>query len=138
MVSVWREGGRTYLVVADVVVAFVSTSSIRSGLQRSGNVLDVGDSVNQNRGRPGLSAQRFRIKIHCIDWQNKGRCVRRPPEDVERCSDRSLTLLRTVCTIAFVRTVKAACCVASFLGFLVLAKMLQRAEGRYPGDDAGK
>lgn len=81
----------THLVVADVVVALVCTPPVRSGLERSGNVFDVWDAVNKDRGRPALRTQRCRIEIHCIGWQNKDRDVRQLPidSDVERRSVRS-------------------------------------------------
>ena len=41
-----REG--THLVIADVVVALVRAASVRPGLQCIGDVLDVGDAVNED------------------------------------------------------------------------------------------
>ncbi len=62
----WSHARRTYLVVADVVVALVHAASVRPGLKCSGDVLDVWDSVNEDCSRPAGLALDYRLQVDCI------------------------------------------------------------------------
>ncbi len=41
-----------YLIVANVVVAFVDTTAIRSGVQSGGDILDIGHTINDRADGP--------------------------------------------------------------------------------------
>ena len=55
---------RTCLVVANVIVAFVHAASVRPGLQFSGDVLDVGDAVNEDSSRPASLALLHGLQVN--------------------------------------------------------------------------
>ena len=59
-----REG--THLVIADVVVALVRAASVRPGLQCIGDVLDVGDAVNEDSSRPASLALLHGLQVNYI------------------------------------------------------------------------
>lgn len=81
----------TYLIVADVVVALVYTPSVRAGLERGGDVLDIGNPVNEDGSRPAGLALHHRLEVDCIA-RKEARYVSQigwtGVEEVARGSDR--------------------------------------------------
>ena len=60
-----RKREAPHLVVTDVVIALVDTSSVGSGLECLGDVLNVWEAVHEDVGRPAGLALRHRVEV---DW----------------------------------------------------------------------
>lgn len=53
------------LVIADIIVAFVDTLAEGTRFQGFGYVFDIGDTVDNSRGRPSFVASGYGIEINC-------------------------------------------------------------------------